>query len=173
MQSQTVKLQIFYGICTLAGIIATMHFNIQFIIEHQGFSVETFIAENYANNASASISNDFLVILAVFIIWSFFEAKRLAMPYWWLYILLTFGVALAFSLPLFLLMRERYLARSGWAEVIKFSVPPATNPKPAPVQRPPAQARHCPVQPELVRDTNRLNPNPDRTRQHRPVNGYQ
>lgn len=118
MKSQSAKLQVLYGICALAGIICTMYFNIHFIIEHGGFSLETFITENYVNNASGSISNDFLVILVVFLIWSFVEAKRIAMPYWWVYILLTFSVALAFSFPLFLLMRERHLGKSGELKTI-------------------------------------------------------
>lgn len=110
MLSVSQRLQIIYGVTALVGLVITMYFNIQFIIEHSGFSIVTFVAENYANNASASISNDFLLVLSVFLIWSFFEAKRIAMPKWWVYILLTFSIALAFSFPLFLLMRERHLS---------------------------------------------------------------
>ena len=106
------QLQIIYGLCAMVGIVSTMYFNILFMIEHSGFSLSTFVSENYVNNASGSISNDFLVILAVFLVWSFFEAKRISMPKWWVYIACTFGVALAFSFPLFLLMRERHLAKA-------------------------------------------------------------
>lgn len=77
------QLQYLYALCAIAGIVFTMYFNIRFMIEHSGFSLVTFIAENYVNNASGSISNDFLVILTVFLIWSFIEAKRLSMHYWW------------------------------------------------------------------------------------------
>jgi len=112
MKHQSKQLQIVYGICALSGLIFTMYFNVLFIIEHKGFSITTFISENYVNNASGSIINDFLVILFMFLVWSFFEARRLSMPKWWVYILLTFSVALAFSFPLFLLMRERCLAKT-------------------------------------------------------------
>lgn len=111
MEISSKKLQVIYGICAIAGVISTMYFNILFMIEHNGFSLATFVSENYVNNASGSISNDFLVILAVFLVWSFFEAKRISMPKWWVYIVCTFGVALAFSFPLFLLMRERHLSK--------------------------------------------------------------
>lgn len=111
MYPSSQQLQVIYGLFALCGIAFTMYFNIQFIIEHGSFSIATFISENYINNASSSITNDFLVILLVFLIWSFFEAKRIAMPKWWVYIALTFSIALAFSLPLFLLMRERHLAK--------------------------------------------------------------
>ena len=110
MNHNSKQLQIVYAICALSGIIFTMYFNVRFIIEHEGFSIITFISENYVNNASGSIVNDFIVILFMFLVWSFVEARRLAMPKWWVYILLTFSVALAFSFPLFLLMRERHIA---------------------------------------------------------------
>jgi hypothetical protein len=108
MPSKT--LQIIYAICAVAGVVLTWYFNIQFSIEHGGFSLATYINENYVNNASASITNDLLVVVAVFLVWSFVEARRLQMSYWWLYLILTFIVAIAFTLPLFLLNRERRLA---------------------------------------------------------------
>ena len=110
MDTSSKKLQIIYGVCAVAGVLFTMYFNIQFMIEHGGFSVITFIAENYANNASGSISNDILIVTVIFLIWSFIEARRLSMSYWWVYAVLTFSIALAFALPLFLLNRERRIA---------------------------------------------------------------
>jgi hypothetical protein len=101
MDTLSKKPQVLYGICAVAGLVFTMYFNIQFMIEHGGFSVNTFVAENYLNNASASISNDILVVTAAFLIWSFVEARRLSMSYWWVYAVLTFSVAIAFALPLF------------------------------------------------------------------------
>lgn len=108
MSSKT--LQLVYAICAVAGVVLTWYFNIQFTIEHGGFSLATYINENYVNNASASITNDLLVVVAVFLIWLFVEARRLQIPHWWLYLILTFVVAIAFTLPLFLLNRERRLA---------------------------------------------------------------
>lgn len=102
--------QFLYALCAAAGVILTMYFNIQFIQEHGGFSVMRFVTDNYVNHASASISNDLLVVVATFMIWSFGEARRLEMKHWWLYVVLTFGVAIAFAMPLFLLMRERRIA---------------------------------------------------------------
>ena len=119
MDTSSEKLQIMYGICAAAGVFFTMYFNIQFMIEHGGFSVITFIAENYANNASASISNDILVVTVIFLIWSFIEARRLSMAYWWVYAALTFSIALAFALPLFLLYRERRIAKITESDLIK------------------------------------------------------
>jgi len=117
MTASSKGLQAVYAICAVAGVVVTTYFNIQFVNEHGGFSTVTFIAENYVNNASASITNDLLVVVAVFLIWSFVEARRLSMSYWWLYAVLTFGVAIAFTLPLFLLNRERRLAEIAASDV--------------------------------------------------------
>jgi len=119
MNTSSKKLQVLYGVCAVAGVMCTMYFNMQFMNEHSGFSLITFIEENYANYASASISNDILVVTVVFLIWSFIEARRLSMSYWWVYAVLTFSIALAFSMPLFLLMRERRIAARAESNLLK------------------------------------------------------
>lgn len=101
------SLQIVYGLLAITGLCLTWYWNLQFMRLHGGFSVTTFIGQNYLNPASASISNDLVVVAVTFLAWAFFEMRRLSMRFWWLYVLLTFGVALAFTFPLFLLMRER------------------------------------------------------------------
>ena len=109
MQTQTRQWA--YGILAVAGIAATAYFNIQFIAEHGGFSLMLFLRESYANAASSSITNDLTVGVVAFLVWLFAESQRLEMSRPWVYVLLTFGVAFAFAFPLFLLMRERRLAR--------------------------------------------------------------
>lgn len=94
----------------LIGLCSTWLFNIQFIQEHQGFSAELFVAMAYTNSASSSISNDVIVAALSFLLWSWFESKRLGMRHWWLWPVLTLGLALAFALPLFLALRERKMA---------------------------------------------------------------
>lgn len=98
----------------IIGVIVTWYCNLHFIAENGGFSLTQYLYDNYyangkINMASASISNDIIVVAVVFFIWSYQEAKTLEMKNWWLYVVLTFGVAIAFSYPLFLLMRERRL----------------------------------------------------------------
>lgn len=109
MTKSSKGLQLFYALSAVAGVFLTMYFNLQFINEHGGFSIVTFVTDNYVNNASASISNDLLVVVVAFLVWSFVEARRLSMSHWWLYLVLTFSIAIAFALPLFLLNRERKL----------------------------------------------------------------
>lgn len=100
-----------FAITAIVGVFVTWYFNIQFMLETGGFSLGGFIVASYANHASSSISNDLLVAVFTFLFWSYAEAKRLGMKHWWLYVIATFGIAVAFAFPLFMYMRERALAR--------------------------------------------------------------
>ena len=109
MSKPISKLEYVYGLIAIIGVIATWSFNILFMQEHGGFSLGLYLSENYVNYASGSISNDIIVVVVAFFIWSFNEAKKLGMKHWWVYVPLTFVVAIAFAMPLFLMMRERRL----------------------------------------------------------------
>ncbi len=102
--------QVFYAVMALVGVCATWYFNLQAMELDPNFSFASFIRDNYVNPSSASIMNDIAVILVVFFFWSYFEARRLGMKHWWVYVPLSIGIALAFAFPLFLLMRERAMA---------------------------------------------------------------
>jgi hypothetical protein len=103
--------QIFYAIMAIVGVSATWYFNLQAMELDPNFSFTSFVRDNYVNPSSASIANDIAVILVVFFFWSFFEARRLGIKHWWVYVPLSIGIALAFAYPLFLLMRERAIAK--------------------------------------------------------------
>lgn len=100
-----------YAVLAVAGLIATWYFNLQFMREAGGsFSAVEFVRAGYANSAAASLSNDLLVGTLAFLAFSFAEARRLGLRHWWVFPVLTFGVAFACAFPLFLLVRERRLA---------------------------------------------------------------
>lgn len=99
-----------FGLLALVGAALTWYFNIQFMLAEGGtFNLLTFIQEGFANPAAASLASDVTIAAAAFLVWLPFEARRLEMQRWWVYALLTLGVAFAFAFPLFLLMRERRL----------------------------------------------------------------
>lgn len=113
MEQSSKSSEYFYIVAAIAGLIFTWYFNIQFMIDHGGFSLITFLTETFATNGSSSIASDFVVVGLVFLAWSFKESKRLNMRGWWLFFILTFGIALAFTMPLFMLIRERRIAASA------------------------------------------------------------
>jgi hypothetical protein len=98
-----------YALLALAGITLTWYHNLQFMQTTGSLDIRDFIAACFVNHAAASIAWDVSIAAATFLTWSYVEARRLQMPRWWLIPLLTFGIALAFSFPLFLLLRERRL----------------------------------------------------------------
>ena len=102
--------QIAYLGLAVIGLCATWFFNLRFMAESGGaFDVMAFVRAGYANSASSSLSNDLLVGCTAFLVWSFAEVRRLGMRRWWVYPVLTFGVAFAFAFPLFLFLRDRQL----------------------------------------------------------------
>lgn len=98
----------------IAGLCLTWYHNIAFFNEvGSPFALVAFIEGVFANHASSSIGWDITVACAAFIIWMLHEARSIGMKHAWVYIVLTFGIAFAFSAPLFLYMRERHLARQS------------------------------------------------------------
>ena len=113
---QLTARQVAYALLAAVGVVATWTFNLRFAAETGGtFSAIEFVRAGYANSASASLSNDLLVGVAAFLVWSFAEARRLRMRRWWIYPVVTFGVAFACAFPLFLFFRERRLEQQGGA----------------------------------------------------------
>ena len=107
---QLTPRQIVYLVLAVAGLVLTWTFNLRFMAESGGaFDAVAFVKAGYVNSAAASLSNDLLVALATFLVWSFAEARRLRMRHWWTVPVLCFGVAFAFAFPLFLFFRERRL----------------------------------------------------------------
>ena len=105
--------QMVYLVLTVIGLCATWFFNLRFMAESGGvFDVIAFVRAGYANSASSSLSNDLLVGCTAFLVWSFAEARRLGMRRWWVYPVLTIGIAFAFAFPLFLFLRDRRLQAS-------------------------------------------------------------
>jgi len=102
--------QIVYLALAVIGLCATWFFNLRFMAESGGaFDVVAFVRAGYATSVSSSLSNDLLVGCTAFLVWSFVEVRRLGMRRWWVYPILTFGIAFAFAFPLFLFLRDRHL----------------------------------------------------------------
>ncbi len=100
--------QWFFLVLAVIGLLVTWTFNLQFMRETGGF-----VRGGYANAASTSLSNDLLTGCVAFPTFSYFEARRLGMRHWWVFPVLTFGIAFAFAFPLFLFLRERRLAQAA------------------------------------------------------------
>lgn len=102
-----------YLLLAIAGLVMTWFYNLQFISESGGsFDVMEFVAAGANNAASSSLSWDLAIACITGLTWIYFESRRLGMRYFWMYVILAFGVAFAFAFPLFLFFREAILERA-------------------------------------------------------------
>ena len=94
-----------YIFIAIGALIATWYHNILFI-KTNGKGFMGFINGMYANHAAASIANDVLFLGIAVNVLMIVEAKRIGIKYVWLYILLSFVVAISVMAPIFLAVRQ-------------------------------------------------------------------
>ena len=100
-----------YLLLSLAALIGTWSFNIQFFLEDK--PTMAFIHENLATTANLSISLDILLLAGLLFLWMARESKRYGIPHLWAYIVGSLGVAIAVAFPLFLRARRKALEAHG------------------------------------------------------------
>ena len=71
----------------------------------------SFFNDAQANFAGKSFGADLTVVVLTFFVFMIPESIRLKIRYWWLLIPFTFLVAVAFTFPLFLYLRENALEK--------------------------------------------------------------
>ena len=98
-----------YAVLTLLGGVSTWYFNLQFFAAAENASMANFIAQTGTTLPAQSINADIAVASITFLIWMWIEGRRLGVRRLWLFTVLTFLVAFAFSFPLFLFFREQRL----------------------------------------------------------------
>ena len=102
-------------VLAISGLCATWYFNIRFYMEAADTSIGNFIALTKTTLPAKSINADIAVVAIAFLVWMVYEARQLKMTYWWVFVPLTFLVALAFSFPLFLFFRARLIRKKATA----------------------------------------------------------
>jgi len=108
-RSAAVARMTVYLVLSTAGLIGTWYFNLRFTAESGG----SYLGGWFANPASSSVAVDVIVTALAACGFYVIEGHRLRMHWTWLLVPLTFLVALAFTFPLFLALRERALLRAG------------------------------------------------------------
>ncbi len=101
-----------YIFIAAAALFFTWYQNILFMKTNVGGAAD-FIKGMYANHAAASIANDILFLGVAINIFMIIEAKRLGIKYVWLYILLSFIVAISVTVPVFFAIRQINICRSN------------------------------------------------------------
>jgi hypothetical protein len=99
-----------YAVLALAALVATWSQNLAFMARPDSGGVGGFIAAAFVNPAAASIGYDILFFSLAAFVWMVVEARRLGIRFVWLYIALSFVIAVSVMFPLFLIARQRCLA---------------------------------------------------------------
>jgi hypothetical protein len=106
---KTNKKQFLYLALAAAGLIGTWYFNIKFFTTAEDPSMLNYFAQTRTTFPAKSFNIDLLICLLTFFVWYIPEAIKLKMKHWWVFIVLSYGIAFAFAFPLFLFFRERKL----------------------------------------------------------------
>jgi len=101
-----------YAVSAAAGLGGTWFYNLRARTLPGGFPGGYFRGW-FANPASSSAAVDLLSVFGVSGIFMVVEGRRVGMKAPWIYPLLALPSALAFTFPLFLLVRERHLHPRG------------------------------------------------------------
>lgn len=100
-------LAIAYFVLAAVGLVGTWYFNIQFAGRSSDLG---YVQSWFVNPASSSAAMDIIVTAVAANVFFVSEGMRLGWSKWaWVFIPLTFLVALAFAFPLFLALREMRL----------------------------------------------------------------
>jgi hypothetical protein len=113
MNRRGTWLPTFYVCLALIALVTCWRQNLLFMQE-AGVDLATgFIAfwpALLVNHATTSITVDIFLLCVAAMVWMVHEARRLSIRFVWLYILLSFPIAISVMFPLFLAARERALA---------------------------------------------------------------
>ncbi|MFB9377175.1 DUF2834 domain-containing protein [Kineococcus gynurae] len=104
-----LTLAVIWSVLALVGVTATWAFIVQFFADPQGLG---YVEACFDNPASSSAAADVLVVAVAACLLFVVEGRRLGWSRWsWLLVPATFAIALAFTFPLFLALRELTLRR--------------------------------------------------------------
>lgn len=113
MKPKFTTIELIFLAMAIVGVGATWYFNTLFYLETADTSITNFIAQTITTLPAKSISADISVVATTFLIWVVYEARKIKMKHWWLFIPFTFLIAIAFTFPLFLFFRERKLRKNS------------------------------------------------------------
>lgn len=95
-----------YAILVALGVLLPMYYNVQYLGAGGNLLVDFFTAP-MQSAVTASLLFDLLIAFAAYNVWLFAEGRTLGARGFWLCVLVSWLVAFAAGLPLFLLLRER------------------------------------------------------------------
>lgn len=96
-----------YLILSIMGLAYTMYYNIQYFQTVSDASFSNFFRDATLNFPGKSLAADVRMVVVVFFVFYIPDAIKLKIRYWWILIPLTYVLAIAFTFPMYLYLRER------------------------------------------------------------------
>ena len=106
-----IKRKYLFLALAVLGICYTWYFNFLWFQSVNDPTFSKFMNDAQANFAGKSFGADLTVVVFTFFVFMIPESMRLKIKYWWLLIPFTFLIAVAFTFPLFLYLRENALEK--------------------------------------------------------------
>jgi hypothetical protein len=108
---------VLYGLIALLALVGTWGNNMQYLdLGLMGANLR-FWQDTLANPAGRSITVDVIGMFLAASVWMCMEARRLGMKGAWLYVVLGLLIAISVTYPVFMLNRERALAKREGGDV--------------------------------------------------------
>lgn len=105
-----------YGVLGLAALVGTQIALVRHFSSYKGNDVVGFLENSVINPAAAFGVIDLLAVAFVALIFIVVEGRRLGMRFLWVYVALTFLVAISVAFPAFLIARQLRLAEQRQPE---------------------------------------------------------
>jgi hypothetical protein len=104
-----------YAVVGLAALVATQVALVKHVRSGEGDGIGG-LGNTVVNPAAAFVTIDLLAVAIIGIVFMVVEGRRLGMRWIWIYVLLTFAVAISVALPTFLIARQVHLANDRQAQ---------------------------------------------------------
>lgn len=102
----------FFAALTVVGFVVPNAMVVTFLAR-EGVDPGQYFGDWFGTLPAAQLTADLLICAAAFLVWALWEGRRIGERRWWWTLPAAGLVGLCFAIPLFLLLRERRLARRG------------------------------------------------------------
>ena len=101
----------FFLALAVIGFVVPNAMVVVFLAEH-GFDLGQYFGDWVGTLPSAQLLADLAIVGTAFLVWAWWEGRRIGERRWWWTIPAAYLVGLCFAVPLFLYLRERALAQA-------------------------------------------------------------
>ncbi len=113
-----IKRKHLYLILSIIGLCYTWFYNIQYFQTAIDPTFLNFFKDAKCSYPAQSLGADLTMVVLTFFVFFIPDAIRLKIRFWWALIPLTFILAIAFTFPLYLYMREVAIEREKLANAV-------------------------------------------------------